>query len=71
MEHQIKKDYVKQKLIYFENRSKRYNLRVDSILENPGKDCEDCEKKLQQVFQEKLGLEYRIEIERTHQTSIR
>ena len=47
MEHQIKKDYVKQNLIYFENRLMRYKLRVNGIFENPGKDCEDFEKKLQ------------------------
>ena len=32
---------------------------------------EDCEENLQQVFQEKLGLEYPTEIERAHRMSSR
>ena len=54
-----------------EDRSRRNNLKVDGILETPGETWEDCEEKLQQVFQEKLGLECPIEIERAHLTSSR
>ena len=57
--------YVKQNLIDLEDRSSRNNLRVDSILETPRETWEDFEEKLQQVFQEKLGLECPIEIKTT------
>ena len=70
-DYQIDPEYVEQKLIDLEDRSRRNNLRVDGILETPGETWEDCEEKLQQVFQEKLGLECPIEIERAHRTSSR
>ena len=69
--YQIDPEYVEQKLIDLEDRSRRNNLRVDGILETPGETWEDCEEKLQQVFQEKLDLECPIEIERAHRTSSR
>ena len=62
-DYQIDPECVEQKLIDLEDRSRRNNLRVDGILETSGKTWEDCEEKLQQVFQEKPGLEYPIEIE--------
>ena len=52
--------YVEQKLIGLEDRSRRDNLRVDGILKTSGETWEDCEGKLQQVFQEKLCLEFPI-----------
>ena len=51
--------------------SRGNNLIVDGILETPGEAWKGCEKKLQQVFQEKRGLEFPIEIEQAHQTSSR
>ena len=35
-DYQIDLDYVEQKLIDLEDRSRRSNLRVDGILETPG-----------------------------------
>ena len=52
--------YVEQKLMDLEDRPRRDNLRVDGILKTPGETWEDCEEKLQQVFQEKLSLEFPI-----------
>ena len=54
-DYQINPDYVEQKLIVLEDRSRRNNLRVDGVLETSGETWEDCEEKLEQVFQEKLG----------------
>ena len=68
-DYQIDPDYVERKLIDLEDRLRKSNLRVDGILETPWKTWEDCEEKLQQVFQEKLGLVCSIEIERAHRTS--
>ena len=70
-DYKIDPEYAEQKLIDLEDRSRRNNLRVDGILETPGETWEDCEEKLQQVFQEKLGLECPIEIKREHRTSSR
>ena len=44
---------------------------MDGILESSGETWEDCQQKLQQVFQEKPGLECPIEIQRAHRTSSR
>ena len=62
-DYQIDPEYVEQKLIDLEDTSRRNNLRVDGILETPGETWEDCKAKLQQIFQEELGLECPIEIE--------
>ena len=70
-DYQIDPEYVEQKLIDLEDTSRRNNLRVDGILETPGETWEDCEEKLQQVFQEKLGFECPIEIEQAHRTPSR
>ena len=79
IKHQIEKiydyqfdlDYAEEKLIYLDNRLRRNNLRIDGILETPGETWENCEEKLQQVFHEKLGLKWAIEIEQEQRTSIR
>ena len=55
-DYQIGPDYVEQKLIDLDDRSRRNNLRVDGIPETPGETWEDCEEKLQRVFQEKLRM---------------
>ena len=70
-DYQIDLGYVEQKPIDLEDRSRRNNLRVDGIRETPGETWEGCEEKLQQVFQEKLGLGYLTKIEQAHQTSNR
>ena len=79
IKHQIEKiydyqfdlDYAEEKLIDLGNRLRRNNLRIDGILETPGETWENCEEKLQQVFHEKLGLKWAIEIEQEQRTSIR
>ena len=51
---------VKQTLIDLEARLRKNNLTVENIIEIPGEIWEDFEEKLLPVFQEKLGLEYRM-----------
>ena len=70
-DYQIDPEYVEQKLIDLEDRSRRNNLRLDGILETPGETWEDREEKLKQVFKEKLGFECPTEIKRAHRTSSR
>ena len=70
-DYHIDPDYAEQKLIDLEDRSRRNNLGVDGIVKSPGETWEDCEEKLQPVFQQKVGLECPIEIERAHRKSSR
>ena len=61
-DYKIDPDNVVQKLIDLEDRSKRNNMRVNGIQGKHGK----IKEKLQQVFQEKLSIECRVEIEQPH-----
>ena len=68
-DYQFVPNFVEQKLIDLEDKSRRNNLRVDGILETSGETGKGCEEKMQQVFQEKLSLECRTEIAQAHETS--
>ena len=70
-DYQVDLEYAEEKLIGLDNRLRRNNLRIDGILETPGETWENCEEKLQQVFHEKLGLKWTIEIEQEQRMSIR
>ena len=65
--YQIDPPYVKKKLIDLEDRSKRDNLCMDGIEETPGETWEQCEEKIQNVFNKNLGLA-NIKIERVYQS---
>ena len=62
-DYQIDSDYVEQKIIDQADRLRRINLTIYGILETPEQTWEDCGEKLKQVFQERLDLEFPIEIE--------
>ena len=62
-DYQIDSDYVEQKIIDQADRLRRINLTIYGILETPEQTWEDCREKLKQVFQERLDLEFPIEIE--------
>ena len=49
-------DFVYDKLIDLEDRSRRRNLRIYSISESKYETWEKCEEKVDEVFYEKLGL---------------
>ena len=60
---QVDYDFVYDKLIDLEDRSKRNNLRIYGISESKYETWEKCEEKFDEVFREKLGLD-NIHIER-------
>ena len=62
-----KKDltHIRQKLIELEDRSRRNNLRIDGIPESYKETWDDCENKVQDLFNNKLGIG-NVVIERAH-----
>ena len=63
--NQIDPEYVYNKLVDLEDRSRRWNLRIDGVTEKKGETWEQCEEEIQNIFKEKLGLE-NINIDRAH-----
>ena len=59
-------DYVINKLIELEDRSRRNNIRIDGIEDDQNETWDSCEEKVQKLIKEKLGLENEVEIERCH-----
>ena len=49
-------DEVSAKLIKLEDRSRRNNLRIDGIWEEPNETWEACEKKIQNIIADKFGI---------------
>ena len=62
-------DYVSSKLIELEDRSRRNNLRVDGIMQEPNETWEECEKRIQDLIKEELEITDVIEFERCHRVS--
>ena len=62
---QLDSDFVYDKLIDLEDRSKRNNLRIYGISESKYETWEKGEEKVDEVFREKLGLD-NSHIERAH-----
>ena len=62
---QVDSDFVCDKLVDLEDRSRRNNLRIYGISESKYETWEKCEEKVDEVFHEKLGLD-NIHIERAH-----
>ena len=65
-EWQLDPEYVHNKLVDFENRSRRNNPRMDGIKEKVGESWEDCDAEVEKLFREKLDIEDKIIIERAH-----
>ena len=70
--YQIDKDYVnnsltdiRNKLTELEDRSRRNNIRIDGIAEEPGETWEECERKVQRLLSEELDIND-VVIERAH-----
>ena len=53
---------------YLENQSRRNNIRIDGILEEPDETQEDSESKAEAALEFKLNLPFKVEIERAHRT---
>ena len=49
-------EYVTNKLIDLEDRSRHNNLRIDGKSESRNKTWEECEEEIQKVFNEKLSV---------------
>lgn len=64
-EYQIDPDYVYEKLVDLEDRSRRNNLRIYGVEETHNETWEKCEEHVEEIFREKLGLP-NIRIERAH-----
>ena len=65
-DYQLDPAFTEDKLIDLEDRSRRNNLRVDGIKERPNETWEDCKKGLHTLFEESLGIEEEVVIERAH-----
>ena len=59
-------DYVMEKLIELEDRSRRNNLRIDGISEAPNETWDMCEDKVKDLIKSKLEINEDIEIDRCH-----
>ena len=66
-DYQVDPEYVTNKLIDLEDRSRRNNLRIDGMSELRNETWEECEEKIQKVFNEKLGVK-NVQIERAHRS---
>ena len=65
-EWQLDLEYVHNKLVDIEDRSRRNNLRIDEIKEKVGESWEDYEAEVEKHFREKLDIEDKSIIERAH-----
>ena len=63
-EWQLDPEYVHNKLVDLEDRSRRNNLRIDGIKEKVRESWQDCEAEVEKLFREKLDIEDKIIIER-------
>ena len=69
-QNEIDPEYINNKLIDLEDRSRRNNLRIYGIMETNDESWEKCEEHADQVFSQKLGLK-NIHIERAHHVKIK
>ena len=65
-DYQIDPDEVEKKITDLEDCSRRNNLRKDGVAEEIGETWDDCERKVKEIFLDKLELENDIIIERPH-----
>ena len=65
--NQIDPEYVYNKLIDLEDRSRGCNLRIDGVTERKSETWEQCEEEIQNIFKEKPGVK-NIDIDRAHQS---
>ena len=64
-DYRVDPEYVTNKLIDSEDRSRCNNLRIDGTSEQRKETWEECEEEIQKVFNEKLGVK-NVQIERAH-----
>ena len=64
----LEPEYGLGKLIELEDRSRRNNLRIDGVEETPNETWDICERKVQDIVKNKLGITAEIEFDRCHRT---
>ena len=62
-QHLLDPKYVSSKLIEFQDRSRRNNLRIDEMDEKPNKTWDECEAHVQELIEVNLGITDNIEFE--------
>ena len=67
-EVQAQVDFHCDKMEYLENQSRRNNIRIDGIPEEPDETWEDTESKAKVALESKLNLPFKVEIEQAHRT---
>ena len=67
-EVQAQVDFHCDKMKYLENHSRRNNIRIDGIPEEPDETWEDTESKAKAALESKLNLSFKVEFERAHRT---
>ena len=65
-EWQLDPEYVHNKLVDFEDPSRRNNLTIDGIKEKDRESWKDCATEVEKLFREKLDIEDKIITERAH-----
>ena len=61
-------DYHCDIMEYFENQSRRNNIRIDGIPEQPDETWEETERKAKVALESKLNPSFEVQIERAHRT---
>ena len=54
--NQVDPEYVYNKLVELEDRSRKCSLQIDGVTERKGTTQEQCEDEIQKILKEKLGL---------------
>ena len=68
--NQIDPEYIYNKLVDLEDRSRRCKLRLDWVTERKGETWEQCEEETQKsIFKEAFGIE-NIDIERAYRSKL-
>ena len=65
--YQVDPEYMTNKLIDLEDKTKRNNLRIYGISESRNETWEECKEEIQKVFNEKLGVKD-VQNERAHRS---
>ena len=65
---QAQVDFHCDKMAYLENHSRRNNIRIDGIPEEPDETWEDTESKAKVTLESQLNLLFKVEFERAHRT---
>ena len=65
-DYQIHPEKVEKKLTDLEDRCRGNNLQIDTVAEENCEGWDDCERKVKEIFSNKLELENDIIIEKAH-----